>query len=134
MYLMKNRLRVLALACALLIPGQAAIGAGLSESAALQAAMQQYIERNLVDGAYLTLNRQTGEVERLYPLKAHPLIMQMGEQFVLCSDFNDSTGKSVNVDFYFTRSGDTYVVVAAAVDDRAMLERWMKEGKVRPLD
>ena len=104
--------------------------ARVGEKAALQATMQQHIDRNLVKGAFLHLDTETGQVRRLYPLRAHPMILRMGEYFVLCSDFRDVAGKSVNVDFYVARDADSYVIFHSAVDDRGSLERWLSEGKV----
>lgn len=108
-------------------PGQSA---RVGEKAALQAAMQQHIDRNLVEGAFLHLEVETGQIRRLYPLRAHPMILRMGDYFVLCSDFKDKAGKSVNVDFYMARDDDAYVVFHAAFDDRGTLERWLSEGIV----
>ena len=98
---------------------------------ALQAAMQRHINSQLVDGAYLQLNPKSGEVRPLHPVKAHPIILTMGDYFILCSDFRDAKGKSVNIDFYMARQGDRYVVFHSAVDNRDLLERLMDAGDVR---
>ena len=108
--------------------------AEIAEKAAMQVAMQQHIDRNLVNGAYLHLDMHTGMVHRLYPLKAHPMILRMGDYFVLCSDFKDVDGKSVNVDFYVARNNNSYTVFHSAVDDRVMLKRWIGEGTVERLN
>jgi len=102
----------------------------VSEKASLQAAMQRHIDRSLVNGAYLHLNPKSGDVRRLHPVTAHPAILQMGNYFVLCFDFRDDGGKPVNVDFYMARKGQSYVVFHAAVENRALLGRLMKTGKV----
>ena len=55
----------------------AAIAAGsisIDQKAALQVVMQQHIQTSLVDGAYLYLDRKTGEIRKLYPARAHPVI------------------------------------------------------------
>ena len=83
---------------------------GLGEKTLLQAAMQRHISRSLVDGAYLHVNSRTGHVRPLYPVKAHPLIFRMGKYYVLCFDFRDDGGRSVNIDFYIARSGESYRV------------------------
>jgi hypothetical protein len=103
-----------------------------SDKASLQASMQQHIDRNLVGGAYLYFDPSQGEVSRIYPVVAHPMMMRMGEFFVLCSDFRDATGASVPVDFYMARRGKAYVVFQALVAQRAQLEVLIKAGKVRP--
>ena len=106
----------------------------ISEKTALQAAMQRHIDRSLVNGAYLHMNPKTGDVRRLHPVTAHPVILQMGRYFVLCFDFRDNQGASVNVDFYMARRGKSYVVFHAAVEDRALLRRLMKAGKAKRVD
>ncbi len=102
--------------------------------ASLQAAMQQHIDRSLVNKAYLHLDSATGEVVQLYPVSPHPMIMQMGKYFVLCADFRDRQGTTVNVDFYMAKAGRRYVVFHTAIAQRDMLERWMKAGKVEQFD
>ena len=102
--------------------------------AALQVTMQQHIDRSLVDGVYLHLDRSTGEVVKLYPTSVHPVIMRMGAYFVLCADFRNHHGAAVNIDFYMAQAERRYVVFHTAVDQRDMLERWMKAGKIERLD
>ncbi len=109
-------------------------GATISEKAAMQAAMQQFIDRSLVKGAYLQIDMKDGKVRHLYPNKAHPMILGMGEYFVLCSDFRDASSGSVNVDFYLARENDLFVVFHVAVDDRVMLQRQISEGRAQRVD
>ncbi len=103
----------------------------VSDKAALQAAMQLHIDEQSVGGVFPYLDRQAGEIRTLHPVKAHPMIMSMGPNFVLCSDFRDDSGKDVNVDFYMVPKSRSYVVVHVAVADRAALDALMKAGKVR---
>ena len=107
---------------------------GTADKAALQAAMQRHIDRSLINGAYLHLDFETGEVRKLHPVKAHPIILRMGEYFVLCSDFRDAAGKSVNIDFYLARQDRSYVVFRSAVDDHKNLQRLMKKRKITRLE
>lgn len=95
---------------------------GIDQKAALQVVMQQHIQTSLVDGAYLYLDRKTGEIRKLYPARAHPVILQVGKFFVLCSDFRDKSGKSTNIDFYIARQQNGYAVFQTVVDDRARLK------------
>ena len=118
----------LALVVSLAVMTGSAHSAPVSEKAALQAAMQQHIDRNLVEGAFLHLDMDTGQVRRLYPVSPHPVILRMGDYFILCSNFRDAAGESVNVDFYVARNADSYVIFHTAVDDRLMLERWLSDG------
>jgi len=119
----------------LIAPGvHAGQAIGLDQKASLQAAMQQHINRNLVNDAYLQLNMETGEVRPLHPVTAHPIILKMGEYFVLCADFRDEKGNSVNVDFYLARQDQSYVVFHSAVDERDQLMALMKQGKAERLE
>ncbi len=105
-----------------------------ADKALLQASMQRYIERGLVDGAWLTLDPVSGNVAGLHPDTAHPMILRMGPHFVLCSDFRDSDGHSVNVDFYMARSGKSFVVFQMAIAERERLERLIRAGKAVAID
>ncbi|MEZ5823393.1 MAG: hypothetical protein R3C97_01175, partial [Geminicoccaceae bacterium] len=75
----------------------AAAADNTADKARLQAAMQQYIDRNKVGDALLQLDFETGETKELFPTQAHPMIMQMGEHYVLCADLKDAEGQSVPV-------------------------------------
>ncbi len=106
----------------------------IAEKASLQAAMQQHIDRSLVNDSYLHFDMKSGNIRKLYPLKAHSEILKMGPYFVLCSDFRDKSSNAVNVDFYIARSNRSYVVFHSAVDDRKRLAALMKKGKVQRVD
>lgn len=131
MTIFKHLLGAAVLAISLTLVADMAQGAKVGEKAAMQAAMQQYVDRSLVDGAYLHMDMKSGEVRRLYPNKAHPMIFAMGEFFVLCSEFRDEKDKSVNVDFYMARENDLFVVSQAAVQDRVMLKKQIGAGKAK---
>ena len=70
----------------------AAEALSLGDKVGLQAALQQHIDRQSADGAYLHLRADSGEVGTLYPATTHPMILRMGESFVLCYDFRDGDG------------------------------------------
>lgn len=101
----------------------------LSEKAGLQAAMQRHIDRHLIDGAYLQMNPDTGDIRKLHPLTAHPIILEIDGYFVLCSDFLDDHGKNVNIDFYLAPNQRSYTVFQTIVDNRKALKRLLKAGK-----
>jgi len=125
------------LLCAALAVSPGASGAekvSAAEKAALQAAMRQNIDRQLVKGNYLDLNLSTGIVRTLHPVTAHPMLLRMGEYFVLCTDFRDGSGKPVNVDFYMARRAKGFVVFRTEVDNRGPLDRLMGAGKVERLE
>ena len=103
--------------------------ASLTDKVSLQAVMQQHIDSQLVDGAYLRLETDTGEVVPLYPDTAHTIIFEMGEHCVLCYDFRDGEGSAVNVDFYLARADSSFVVFHTSIGDRSTLKMLMKEGR-----
>ena len=123
-----------ALAVLLSITMSFAVGAAetitVGEKAALQAAMQRHISDHQVDGGYLYLDSKSGDVRALYPVNAHPKVMRMGPYFVLCYDFRDEHGNAANVDYFVARRGKEYVVFQREIDNRALLMRLMREGKV----
>ena len=118
-------------AATLVATSSLALAAGVDQKAALQAAAQQHINRSLVNDAYLDLDIETGETRKLFPIKAHPMIVKMDDIFVLCTDFKDESGKSVNIDIYVAQNDDSYVVFETIIDDRAMLMRRMKNGTAK---
>ena len=128
--------RLSGLACSIFAGLAVAFSAGtasalsLQDKATLQAAMQRHVDRQSVEGAYLHLDSKSGEVMKLHPVTAHPMIMKMGENYVLCFDFRTAAGQDVPVDFYMARKKDSYVVFHAAVSDRSVLQRLMQSGKV----
>lgn len=125
---------VVALSTVLANPATAQSSISLGVKASLQATMQQHIDRRLVEGIYLHLDPVTGNVRELHPLTAHPVILRMGEYFVLCSDFRDDSGKHINIDFYIAPRGATYTVFSTVVANRKLLDQLMKTGKVERVD
>jgi hypothetical protein len=103
---------------------------GLSEKAMLQATMQKHIDDQLINGAYLHLDKKSGQVRELYPVTAHPMIMRMAKYFVLCSHFQDENSNEINVDFYIARRGNVFLVFQSLVDERTALTKLIKAGKV----
>lgn len=125
------RLLVLYLAFAQLSPPSALAGdaISISDKALLQASMQKYIDSKLIDGVYLHIAKKTGKIQELYPVTAHPMTLEVGKYFVLCSDFRDKSGKSVNMDFYMARKGDSFVVFKTVIDDRRQLQSFRAATK-----
>jgi hypothetical protein len=125
--------RGLSLAAIALVLGLAAPSAwalSLSEKAALQAAMQRHIDRQSVNGGFLQFDLKTGKAYALHPISAHPLILRVGPHYVLCFDFRNDKGKTVQVDFYLAHKGQRYVVFYTAVGKRELLHRLMAAGRV----
>ena len=106
---------------------------GTVDKARLQAAMQQHIQRQVVDGAILHFDADTGEVRPLYPTKAHPMVIAMGDHFVLCTDLRDKSGKEMPLDLYMARKGRSYVVFHSEINNRTPLQSLLKRGIARPL-
>lgn len=106
---------------------------GVIDKARLQAAMQQHIERNLVDGAILHLNVETGKVRSLYPTKAHPMVIEMGDYYILCADLRDKNGTTMPLDLYMAQSGRSFTVFHTEINNRAPLSLFMKKGLAKPL-
>ncbi len=106
-------------------------GVTTTEKIMLQAAMQQSIARQLVDGKYYYFDAEAAKVHTLYPAKTHPMILRMGEHFILCTNFRKDTGEAVNIDFYVARQGDGFVIFDTVVDNRAPIKKLMNAGLVR---
>ncbi len=102
----------------------------LSEKAALQAAMQRFIDRQTIDGVYHYIDENAGEVRTLHPVTAHPKILTMGEHYVLCFDFRNDDGDKVNVDFYMARKNESFIVFHTAVDDHTLIDLLLRQGKL----
>jgi hypothetical protein len=132
---MRNLFVSLALCAGVFLSQTAAADAvSTADRTGLQAAMFQHIDGKVVDGVFLHVDLSVGKVEELAPGKAHPMILRMGKHFVLCTDFRDKEGKSVNIDFYVARHGSGFVIFHTEVNNRAPLEKLMKEGKVAMID
>lgn len=106
---------------------------GTVDKARLQAAMQQHIERNLVNGAILHLNTETGVVRPLYPTQAHPMVIVMGDYFVLCTDLRDKAGNAMPLDLYMAPRGRSFSVFHTEIGNRTPLATFMKKGIAKPL-
>ncbi|MEQ8333406.1 hypothetical protein [Nisaea sp.] len=105
----------------------------LAEKASIQASMQRHVDGTLVNGMMLYLDPKDGDVHRLHPVTAHPMILTMGTHYVLCFDFRDDDGKNVPVDYYMADGESGYVVFHTAVADRKLLKQLMSDGKVARL-
>ncbi|MCB1472159.1 MAG: hypothetical protein H6878_02620 [Rhodobiaceae bacterium] len=128
------RKTLLAAALALATCSASAANITLQDKIALQATMAAYIESHSVGGIVPHVRLDTGETVNLSPAKAHPMILQMGDQYVLCTDFRDPHGNFVNIDFYVARRGGEFVVFQTEVDNRGPLKALVQDGKVQMLD
>ena len=106
----------------------------MEDKVQLQTSMQRYIQSVEVDGVIPHVNLGDGTIADLVAIKAHPMILEFGDKFVLCTDFRDPEGKFVNVDFYISKGSQGYVVFQTEINNRAPLENLMKAGKVSMID
>ncbi len=95
----------------------------------LQADLQKHIYRSLADGVFHSLDSRTGEVLQLHPLTNHPVILKMGDYYVMCADFRDHQGKAVDVDFYMLENRGRFQVFRAEANNHEMLANLVKQGK-----
>lgn len=99
----------------------------------LQAVMQRHIDSLTINGAVLHLDMASGAVIELFPTQAHPMIMSMGDHFVLCANLKDAAGHSLPIDLYVAVMDGRFVTFRTEIGNRAPLMEMMKRGQVRPL-
>ncbi len=105
-----------------------------ADRSALHATMVQHIDRNVVDGMFLKMDLAAGKVTRYSPAKSHPMLLTMGEHFVLCTDFKDEAGNATNVDFYVARRGKGFAVFHTELNNRAPLAKLIESGVAKMAD
>lgn len=124
--------RCLALAAALLFAPALSLADDNAETKiALQASMQRHIERNLVDGAFMIVDYANGQLRKVFPAKAHSMILVGDGFYVMCADVRDEDGKTVPVDYYLIETQRGFRVVRTEIANRAPLQAMMQDGKVR---
>lgn len=119
---------------AIMTPVKEGRALSLLDRTKLQAAMERHVDRQTIDGVYPYLDTKTGGIKFLHPVTAHPMILRMGDEFVLCYDFMDKQNRKVEIDYYLVAKGDGYVVFHTAINNRALLMRLMSAGKVTRAD
>lgn len=100
----------------------------------LQSALRMHIDKTAVGGNYPNLDFKSGKVRMLHPAAAHPMILRMGDFYVLCVDFRDDAGASVNVDFYMARKDKGFSTFQVEVANRAALDTLVKTGAAMMLE
>lgn len=127
-------MRVMIAVLAMVVSASVSANAGGTvDRARLQAAMQRHIEHQVVDGAILHFDTETGDVKPFYPTQAHPMVIAMGNHFVLCTDLRDKSGKTMPLDLYMARKGRSFVVFHSEINNRSPLQRLLEKGIARPL-
>ena len=134
--MIKNLILITALSITMLSGSSMAFAGQISmeDKVQLQTSMQRYIQSVEVDGVIPHVNLGDGTIADLVAIKAHPMILEFGDKFVVCTDFRDPEGKFVNVDFYISKGSQGYVVFQTEINNRAPLENLMKAGKVSMID
>ena len=94
----------------------------------LQAVLQTHIDRTTVSGVYPKVDLRSGKVSALHPAASHPMILSLGDYYVLCADFRDAQGTPVNVDFYVAKRDRGFSIFQVEFANRAPLERLVKSG------
>ena len=96
----------------------------------LQVAMQRFIDRSLIEGSIRGIDKVSGEVRQLYPVKAHPIIMKAEDYFVMCASLIDERGQHIEADYYITDSPRGFRVFQVEVDNREVLYNLISAGHV----
>jgi hypothetical protein len=97
---------------------------------ALQVTLQSYIDASLVNGALLSVDAESGKTVQYFPTKAHPKVMALGNDYVMCAEVVDAEGKASMADFYITRNGGNFVVFQSVVGHDPLLEKLMADNRV----
>ena len=86
-------------------------------------AMTSFIDGQSVDGKLLHYDPVAGELLQLELLELHSGIVQKGDFFVSCADFQAADGRKVDIDFLVVPAGSGYRVNQAIVHSVAGKKR-----------
>ena len=129
-----RHIAAIALALTLIAPGAVHATESMTETRiTLQAAFQRSLDASLIDGAVQQVDLATGEISSFYPVENHPMILELGDLYVLCSDLMSKDGARVTVDCSFAPVGETCAVIQTEIDNRPPLDALMKAGRVTRL-
>lgn len=115
-------------------PARAADPLSLEERATLQSAMAQYIDQHMIGDAFMHLDPRSGEVQKLYPVSQHPMIVRLNKVIVLCADLRTEDGKLVNADFYATKEAGQFVIFQTEIANREPLQALLMKGAASLLE
>jgi hypothetical protein len=117
-------------------PGAAVAAEPLTtaDKVALQSTMAQYIDQHTVGDAFLHVDPATGDVQKLYPVTQHPMIVRLKDVVVLCADLRTKDGQTVNADFYAAREGGQFVIFQTEIGNRAPLQALVMKGAASLLE
>lgn len=127
--------KILSLTAAMLVLASGALHAetDVATKTELQVAMQRHIDRSLIEGAVHYLDLKTGEQQSLFPVEAHPMILEGNGYYVLCSDLKSKTGEALPIDFYLTKTMRGYQVFRTEINNREPLKSLMKDGQIKKI-
>ena len=91
----------------------------------LQAVMQQYVDQVSTGGAYTYIDLEEQSLKTVYPANVHPMVLPFGEDFFVCSEMVDESGKHITADFLVRRFDDGFRVVQMILDNRPVVEAAM---------
>jgi len=81
----------------------------------IQAAMNEHIKDNMVNGWYAIYDAKKGELKWLALDKLHEGIVKKGDFYVSCADFVDAQGKKYDIDYLVAQEEGSYRVLEAVV-------------------
>ena len=92
----------------------------------LQTAMMNHVDAVVVDGAYTYVDTQSGKLKTVYPANVHPFVVDVGDDFFVCSEMITEEGESVTADFLVRNIEGSFRVVQMIINDRAAVEGAIK--------
>ncbi len=123
------RLTTLALVAGLVLPATGAIADVSTElQVELQTAMLVHLDTIAPGGVYTYLDSGTQTLRTVYTANVHPMVVQAGDEFFVCSEFIDDDGERLTADFLVRKVGDSYRVVQTILGDRAALMALVEQG------
>lgn len=93
----------------------------------LQTAMLTHTETLLVDGGYTYIDPKTDTVTTVYPANVHPFVVQLGKDYVVCSEMVDEAGNTITADYVVRQIDGEYRVVQMLLNDRESLQGAMSK-------
>ena len=75
---------------------------------AIQAAMQEHIGQNTVNGHYILYDTITDDVLKLKLAKLHDGIVKKADYYISCADFYDRDGTYFDLDFMVIEKGGKF--------------------------
>ncbi len=105
-----------------------ALAMTLDDKVRIQSALVSHIETHSTNGQYKYVDTESGTESLLYPTNLHPKILDFGKLLLLCADFIDGAGVTVEVDFIASMQGNEVVIGGAYLDKRkAVVKRLISE-------